>query len=319
MKKYLVLDIGGTKTTAVIFGDNDTPLTPFIKNRSRTYEGEDAVFHNTVSCGYEALKAAGLCASDISGIGVAAPGPLDYLTGKIIDVPMMGWKNFPLGDLLNEEFGVPVMIENDGNLGALAEANVGEAVGEKIVLYQTISTGCGGGIAVNGEIFHGKHGFAGEFGHVSINFDGIPCGCGNNGCFETYASGTALKARMKRDMQKKVNSAVFKAAGYDPDNLNGGILAESAADGDSYALRMFEEEGTLIGTGLANLLNIFDPDAIVLAGGVMKAHEYFWNSMMETVHRKTCFPVDDGTIRLSKLNDDAVAWGAYVMIKREMS
>ena len=124
---------------------------------------------------------------------------------------------------------------------------------------------------------------------------------------------------MKRDMQKKVNSSVFEAAGYDPDNLNGGILAESAADGDSYALRMFEEEGTLIGTGLANLLNVFDPDAIVLAGGVMKAHEYFWNSMMETVRRKTCFPVDDGTIRLSKLNDDAVAWGAYVMIKRGMS
>ncbi len=318
MKNYLILDIGGTKTTAVVFDENDMPLTPFIKNKSKTYEGEEAVLKNTIACGYEALKAAGITSSSLSGVGVAAPGPLDYRTGRIIDVPMMGWKDFPLGDLLRKEFGVPVLVENDGNLGALAEANVGAAKGEQTVLYQTISTGCGGGIAINGDIFHGKHGFAGEFGHVSINFEGISCGCGNNGCFETYASGTALKARMKRDMRKGIRSAVFDAVGQDPGKLNGGVLAEAAAAGDRYALEMLEEEGVYIGTGLANLVNLFDPDAIVLAGGVMKAQEFFWDSMMDTVHRKACFHVEDDVIRLSKLNDEAVAWGAYVMIRRAM-
>ena len=152
MKYYLIIDIGGTKTTSAVFNDQGEPITEFKVKKSRTYEGEDAVFQNTVELAYEVLKEAGKTKKDLAGVGVAAPGPLDYRTGLIIDVPMMGWKNFPLGDRLKAEFDVPVYVENDGNLGALAEANVGVAKGENVVLYQTISTGCGGGIAINGEI-----------------------------------------------------------------------------------------------------------------------------------------------------------------------
>lgn len=201
MKYYLIIDIGGTKTTSVVFNDQGEPITEFKVKKSRTYEGEDAVFQNTIELAYEVLEEAGKTKEDLAGVGVAAPGPLDYRTGLIIDVPMMGWKNFPLGDRLREEFGVPVYVENDGNLGALAEANVGVAKGEQVVLYQTISTGCGGGIAIGGEIYHGRSGFAGEFGHMTINFAGPRCGCGGSGCFELYASGTAVNQRMKRDIR----------------------------------------------------------------------------------------------------------------------
>lgn len=178
MRYFLIIDIGGTKTTAVVFNDQGEPVTDFKVKSSRTYEGEDAVFQNTIELAYDVLEAAGKKKEEIEGIGVAAPGPLDYKTGLILDAPLMGWKNFPLGERLRQEFGVPVYVENDGNLGALAEANVGVAKGENVVLYQTISTGCGGGIAIGGEIFHGHSGFAGEFGHVSINFAGPKCGCG---------------------------------------------------------------------------------------------------------------------------------------------
>ena len=123
MKYYLIIDIGGTKTTSVVFNDQGEPITEFKVKKSRTYEGEDAVFQNTIELAYEVLEEAGKTKEDLAGVGVAAPGPLDYRTGLIIDVPMMGWKNFPLGDRLKEEFGVPVYVENDGNLGALAEAN----------------------------------------------------------------------------------------------------------------------------------------------------------------------------------------------------
>ena len=119
MKYYLILDIGGTKTTSVVFDENGAPVTEFMVFPSRTYEGEDAVFQNTIEAGYAVLNAAGIDKADILGVGVAAPGPLDYKTGLIIDVPMMGWKNFPLGDRLRKEFGVPVYVENDGNLGLL--------------------------------------------------------------------------------------------------------------------------------------------------------------------------------------------------------
>lgn len=318
MKNYLIIDIGGTKTTAVVFNDQGVPVTDFIVKKSRTYEGEGMVFQNTIELAYDALKAAGKTKEDIAGIGVAAPGPLDYRTGLIIDVPMMGWKNFPLGDYLKEEFGVPVYIENDGNLGALAEANLGVAKGENVVLYQTISTGCGGGIAINGEIYHGRNGFAGEFGHVSIDFSGPKCGCGGSGCFELYASGTAMNNRMKRDIRSGIKSLAFETIGYNPEKVNGKILDDAAELGDPYAISMLQQEGYYIGVGLANLINLFDPDVIVLAGGMVKSEKYFWYTMMNEIQRHACFKFDEDRIRVSQLNDKVVVYGAYVMLKNAL-
>lgn len=315
MKNFLIIDIGGTKTTAVVFNNQGEPITDFMVRKSRTYEGEDIVFQNTVELAYEVLQAAGMTKEDISGIGVAAPGPLDYKTGLIIDVPMMGWKNFPLGDYLRDEFGVPVYVENDGNLGALAEANVGVAKGENVVLYQTISTGCGGGIAIDGKIYHGRNGFAGEFGHVSIDFSGPKCGCGGSGCFELYASGSAMNSRMKRDIESGIKSLAFESIDYNPEKVNGKILSDAAMKGDPYAISMLQQEGYYIGVGLANLINLFDPDVIVLAGGMVKADKYFWYTMMNEISRHTCFPFDEDRIRISQLNDKVVAYGAYVMLK----
>jgi glucokinase len=315
MKNFLIIDIGGTKTTAVVFNDHGEPLTDFKLKKSRTYEGENIVFQNTLELAYEVLDEAGMTKEDISGIGVAAPGPLDYRTGLIIDVPMMGWKNFPLGDCLRKEFGVPVYVENDGNLGALAEANVGVAKGENVVLYQTISTGCGGGIVIGGEIYHGRNGFAGEFGHVSINFSGPKCGCGGSGCFELYASGSAVNGRMKRDMKNGIKSMAFESIEYNLKKVNGKILSLAAGKGDPYAISLLQQEGYYIGVGLANLMNLFDPDVIVLAGGMVKAEKYFWYTMMNEIRRHACFPFNEDRIRISKLNDKAVAYGAYVMVK----
>lgn len=316
MRHFLILDIGGTKTTAVVFNEKGSPITDFVVKPSRTYEGEDAVFQNTVELACRILEDSGITGDGIAGIGVAAPGPLDYKTGLIIDVPMMGWKNFPLGQRLREKFGVPVYVENDGNLGALAEANVGVAKGESVVLYQTISTGCGGGIAIDGKIFHGHSGFAGEFGHVSINFAGPRCGCGGSGCFELYASGTAVTQRMRRDIKSGIKSLAFESVGYDPDRVNGKVLGDAAEKGDTYAIDVLTQEGYYIGVGLSNLFNLFDPDAIVLAGGMVKTDKFFWKTMMNEIRRHTCFHVEDDRIRISQLNDRAVAYGAYVMVKQ---
>ncbi len=318
MKKFLIIDIGGTKTTAVVFNDCGEAITDFKVKKSRTYEGEDIVFQNTIELAYEVLETAGMTKQDISGIGVAAPGPLDYRTGLIIDVPMMGWKNFPLGDCLREEFGVPVYVENDGNLGALAEANVGVAKGENIVLYQTISTGCGGGIAIDGKIYHGRNGFAGEFGHVSIDFSGPECGCGGNGCFELYASGSAINSRMKRDMKNGIKSKAFESIDYNLEKISGKILGDAAKKGDPYAISMLQQEGQYIGIGLANLINLFDPDVIVLAGGIVKTNKYFWHTMIDEISRRACFQFDEDRIRISQLNDKVVAYGAYVMVKNAL-
>ena len=282
MKYYLIIDIGGTKTTSAVFNDQGEPITEFKVKKSRTYEGEDAVFQNTVELAYEVLKEAGKTKKDLAGVGVAAPGPLDYRT----------------------------------DLGALAEANVGVAKGENVVLYQTISTGCGGGIAINGEIYHGRSGFAGEFGHMTINFAGPSCGCGGSGCFELYASGTAVNRRMKRDIRCGIKSKAFEGIEYDPEKVNGKFLTEAAAEGDAYAIDMLRQEGYYIGVGLSNLINLLDPDVIVLAGGMAKAYPYFRYSMLDEIRRHACFPFEEDRIRVSELNDKVVAYGAYVMVKK---
>lgn len=318
MNYYLVIDIGGTKTTAGVFNSQDEVVGGFVVRKSRTYEGEKIALRNIIELAYDALRAAGKAKEDICGIGVAAPGPLDYKTGLIIDGPMTGWKNFPLGESLKEEFGIPVFVDNDGNLGALAEANIGVAKGENVVLYQTISTGCGGGIAINGEIFHGRNGFAGEFGHISINFSGPKCGCGGSGCFEQYASGTAVNERMKRDIKNGIKSLAFESIGYAPEKVSGAILSDAAEKGDPYAISMLQQEGYYIGVGLANLINLLDPDVIVLAGGMAKADKYFWYTMMNEVRRHACFEFDENRIRISQLNDKVVAYGAYIMVRNAL-
>ncbi|MCQ2507683.1 MAG: ROK family protein [Dorea sp.] len=316
MRYFLILDIGGTKTTTVLFNEYGEPVTDFLVAPSKTYSGKDAVFQNTVELAYKTLFASKVDMKDIVAIGVAAPGPLDYKTGYIIDVPMMGWKDFPLGDKLKNEFGVPVFVENDGNLGALAEATIGVAKGKNVVLYQTISTGCGGGIAINGEIFHGRNGFAGEFGHVTINYGGPRCGCGGSGCFELYASGTAVTGRMIRDIKSGIKSKAFEYIDYDPKRVNGKLLTMAAEENDAYAISILHQEGYYIGVGLSNLINLFDPDAIVLAGGMVKAHKHFYAPMMNEVRRHACFEVSEERILISELNDQVVAYGAYVMAKK---
>ena len=171
-------------------------------------------------------------------------------------------------------------------------------------------------ILIGGEIYHGRAGFAGEFGHMTINFAGPRCGCGGSGCFELYASGTAVNQRMKRDIRSGIKSAAFESIDYDPEKVNGKILSDAAAEGDAYAIDMLRQEGYYIGVGLSNLINLLDPDVIVLAGGMAKADKYFRYSMMNEIRRHACFPFDEDRIRVSELNDKVVAYGAYVMVKK---
>lgn len=316
MKFYLILDLGGTKTTGAVFGEDGSPVGDrFLVVPSVTYEGQDAVFRNTVKVGRQILEETGTDMSDVIGIGVAAPGPLDYRTGRIIDVPMMGWKDFPLGQLLSEEFGVPVRVENDGNLGALAEQRLGVAKGESNVLYMTVSTGCGGGIVLNGEIYRGHGGSAGEFGHMSLDMNGPSCGCGGNGCLELYASGTAMGRRMRRDLKNGIKSLAFESVGYDPDKVSSALLGAAAEKGDDYSISFLHQEGKYLGAALGNFFNLFDPDVFVLGGGVTKSQKWFRGSMMREINRRSCVPVSDDRVRFSVLNDRVAVYGAYCLIR----
>lgn len=315
-KYYLALDIGGTKTSAALFTkEGKIYKDDVLTMKSETFKGEEAVYQNTKRVLKELLAKTGIEEEAVSGIGVGSPGPLDTVRGLILYAPLMGWKNFPIVRRLKEDFQKPVVLDNDGNLGGLAEVRSGVGKGAKHLIYMTVSTGCGGGIIIDGNIYRGYRDGAGELGHMSIFPEGKPCPCGSKGCFELYASGTALNRRMKEDMERGRKSLAFLPAKHDPEKIEGRHLSEAAARGDEYALKLYEEEGYYLGLGIANLFNLFDPEVIVLGGGVSKAKEFFHESLMKTLKQRCIHRIEEDALRYSELNDRVVLYGAYHLIR----
>ncbi len=316
MRYYLILDIGGTKTSGALFTEDGVIVDDYVHVApSKTFLGEEAVYQNTKDVLLHIINHFSLKKEEILGIGVGSPGPLDAEKGIIIHAPLMGWHDFPIVERLEADFDTEVMLDNDGNLGALAEVRMGVAMGLKNVIYMTVSTGCGGGIVVNGEVYRGSSCGAGEVGHMSIMPEGLKCPCGSVGCFELYASGTAINRRMLEDMQKGIQSKVFELAGNNADNLNGKVLNEAAELGDAYALEVYRKEGYYLGIGIANQFNFFNPDTIVLGGGVIKAKKFFHEVLMETLKERCIQPISNSSVRYSVMNDRVVLYGAYCLIK----
>lgn len=315
-KYYLSLDIGGTKTSSSVFDENGNIVNNYVlKRKSETFKGEEAVYQNTKNVLEEILSELKIKKEDVIAMGVGSPGPLDTKKGIIIHAPLMGWENFPIVERLKEDFELPVYLDNDANLGALAEVRCGEGKGCKNLIYMTVSTGCGGGIIINNDIYRGSHDGAGEVGHMSVLPDGIDCPCGSKGCFELYASGTAINERMKADMLAGKKSLAFELAGHDPEKIDGSLLLKAASQNDEYALEAYRLEGYYLGLGIANLFNILDPEAIVLGGGVTKAKDYFHESCIKTLKKRCVHKVNDDMLRYSKLNDLVVLYGAYYLCK----
>jgi glucokinase len=316
MSGYLSLDIGGTKSSVALFTPEGRIVDDYVKTvPTRTYEGQEAVYQNIRTLLSDTIEHFGLRPEALLGIGVGSPGPLDRRNGTIIHAPLMGWHDFPMAGRLKADFSLPVRIDNDGNLGALAEQRCGAALGLRNILYVTVSTGCGGGILVDGKVYHGKNDGAGEFGHVSIDPEGPECPCGGRGCFELYASGTALVNTMRADMKAGKPSLAFEDAAYRPEELSGALLSRAAERGDPYALELYRKEGYYLGIGMANLFNLFDPEVIVLGGGVTKAKKFFDAALVETLQKRCMQKVERDRIRYSELNDRVVLYGAFFLIK----
>jgi glucokinase len=316
MSGFLALDIGGTKTSAALFTEEGRIVDDYVETiPTRTSEGEETVYQNIRALLSGIIERFGVGRGTLSGIGVGSPGPLDRERGLIIHAPMMGWRGFPIAGRLNADFGLPVKLDNDGNLGALAEQRCGAARGLRNILYITVSTGCGGGIMIDGKVYHGKNDGAGEVGHMSIDPEGPRCPCGGRGCFELYASGTALLNAMKAGMKAGKSSLAFEAARHRPEELSGPLLSRAAEEGDAYALELYRKEGYYLGIGTANLFNLFDPEAIVLGGGVAKAKKFFCDTLFETLKERCIQKVQKNQIRYSELSDRVVLYGAFFLIK----
>jgi glucokinase len=316
MNYYLAMDIGGTKTSAALFAPDGTVVDGYIYTKeSKTYSGEDAVYENSKGALLYIIEKFNIDMDDILGIGVGCPGPLDTKRGVIIHAPLMRWRNFPLVDRLKNDFMKPVAMDKDCNLGALAEQRIGLARGLENVIYMTVSTGVGAGIIIGGKIYHGRTDSAGEFGHITYDENGLACPCGNRGCLELYCSGTAIKRTLKADAEKNIKSLVFEWAGGDESKLDAKLLSAAAEKKDPYALELFDRVGRILGFGIANVFNMFDPDIVVIGGGVSKSRRFYCDALLQTVKSRSIIRVEDRHIVYSELCDTVVLHGAYHLIK----
>lgn len=311
----IALDIGGTKTTCSLFDDLGDLVDDYVfQIPSVTYQGVECVYMNCKYAVEHIIKHFCLDEREIRCMGVGAPGPLNVARGVIVHAPMMGWYDFPLIEMLKRDFSFQAFLENDANLGALAEQRIGLGRGKRFVAYMTVSTGIGGGLILDGMIFHGLHDGAGEFGHMTVSPDGLACPCGNTGCLEMYASGTAIARRLRNDRRTGMLSKGLQNLSASVD-LSCTELFYAAVAGDEYAKMIFDDVGNWLGIGISNIFNLLDLDIMIIGGGVSKANEWFREKMYLAIENRCIQPFSRSQVVFSQINDRIVLYGAFHMAK----
>ena len=286
MKKHVVgIDIGGTKLATVV-ADTAGNILHKVRKPTLAERGPEYALQLLFDMVHETIELAGLERTAISAIGVSCGGPLDTETGIVYSPPNLpGWDALPLKALLESEFEIPVTIENDANASALAEYRFGGGRGYNAVLYMTMSTGIGGGIVLDGQVYHGANDNAGEVGHQILIPDGPLCGCGKRGCLEALCSGPAIARRAQAAVrnEKALATALLDLAGGRVEALRSEHVLEAARHGDALALRLVRETAYYMGWGIANLVNILNPDIVLLGTIAIAAGDLLLNPIRKTV------------------------------------
>lgn len=239
------------------------------------------------------ISETGASRRDFLGVGVGAPGPLDRERGIVVIAPNLGWRNFPLSAAISDRVGLPVVLDNDANCATIGEWWHGAARGGRNVIGMTIGTGIGGGIVIDGKIYHGASDVAGEIGHTTIDENGRYCRCGNYGCLEAYASGPAIALRAREALERDEVSSLHKLVDGNMELITAATVYDAAADGDALALELVRDTALFLGTGVANLLNILNPDVFVICGGVTRAGDRLFVPLRAEAKRRAFRPAFD--------------------------
>ncbi|NED99323.1 ROK family protein [Phytoactinopolyspora halotolerans] len=304
----LSLDIGGTKL-AVGVVTSDGRVHGLIVEPTHRDEGPEAVIARLFDMGHRAVADAALD-TPIAAVGISCGGPLDGADGVLLCPPHLpGWIDIPLGSMVLEEFGVPAFLENDATAAALGEHRFGAGVGTSTMLYLTVSTGVGGGSVVHGRLHRGAAGNGGELGHIMVRPGGRLCTCGRRGCLEAYVSGTAIAERAAEALESTESPAL---AGASP--LTAASVSAAARDGDPLAERIWAETTDILGQALTDLVNMFEPELVVLGGGVTRSGAMLLDPVTEAVARDAMAPAAKAVqVVLAKLGDVVCVVGAGVV------
>lgn len=319
--EYVVgVDLGGTKILAGVF-DSQFTLRGRSKMSTKADRGPEEVMERISHCVRDAVDECDLDLKDIRGVGLGAPGSVDPAAGRVIFAPNLKWEDVPVKKVLEKQLGIPVFIENDGNSAILGIYETELQAKPKNVIGIFLGTGIGGGIILDGKLYSGSNGTAGEIGHMVIEVGGPKCNCGNKGCFEAFASRTAIFRRINDAVKDGQKTILTELLGDDLKDLRSGDLRKAIRKGDKLVERIVEEASEYTGVAVANLINIFNPEVVVLGGGVINA---LADEMMAIIVETATDYAMSGTLEgveiiASKAGDDAGIIGGAVLARRQLT
>jgi glucokinase len=307
------VDLGGTNARAALVTRDGE-----IRSQARRPSAADlpacATLEQVVEACREVMREGGVGTAEVLGVGIGLPGIMDARSGVCFWSPNFPhWKDVPIGPRVGEALGLPAFILNDARCAALGELLFGAARGVRNMVMITLGTGIGGAFVVDGRLLLGPNGSIGEVGHHTVDPAGPLCGCGNYGCWEALCARDAFVERAERKLQSGRPS---RLAGRAPrGKLTPGLIAGAAADGDALAVEVLEETGFYIGVGVANLINMLNPERFVIGGGIAQAGELLLGPVRRTVDRRAV-PLQRGTAEIvpALLGDSAGVMGAAALV-----
>lgn len=319
LKPVLAIDLGGTKIAAAV-------ISPQGKIVSQAYclslaeKGPEAVINRVVSTAHRALEQSRFEPSGTGGVAMATAGAVDAKRGLVTaSAHLPGWHNIPIQDILAQKLGAKTYLINDASAAALGEYWLGAGKGVHNLVYLTVSTGIGGGLIVNGELYLGADGSAGELGHMTVDVNGERCNCGNIGCWETLASGTAIAKEAVKRLNQGGKSSLIDLVGGKLENITAKTVASAAQRGDALAYSVIARTAHYLGIGMVNIVNIFNPELIIVGGGVARVGKLLLDPAQKIV-KERAFSLPAHTVRIvpAKLGDSSALIGAALFAFQEV-
>jgi len=316
----LAVDLGGTKIVAALVSAQGDIIQREYR-LSLAKEGPEPVINRLLAMIGCILDKAKIKISQLMGVGIATAGILDARRGLVTASPNLpGWHDIPLRDIVKSKLGVSVYLINDASAAALGEHRYGAGRDVDNLIYLTVSTGIGGGIIIGGELYSGVDGCAGEIGHMTIETDGPQCSCSNFGCLEALASGTAVANEAISRVSRGEKSSLTEISGGRFENITAEIVGVAAWDGDPMACEIVAKAANYLGIGMANLVNIFNPEKIVIGGGMAHMGDMLLEPARRVV-RERAFQLPAGRVNIvpAQLGDDAGVIGAAAFVFEKQS
>lgn len=319
-KMYVGVDLGGTKILSCVLKLNDKlQILGKAKAETRAQDGQEAVLNRIEKTIHESLEKAGIPINKVAAVGIGVPGAVNAIKGKISFAANLGWENVKLKKILQKRLSVPVFVNNDANLGTLAEEKIGAAKGAREVFGVYWGTGIGGGLVCDGKIVHGHSFTAGEVGHMIIQPDGKLCTCGRKGCFEAYAGKWALTENIHQRI-KNGEASVLAVDGQiaGEDILKSSAIKKAFQAGDKVLSEELLKAVDYFALGLANVVNVFNPQVIVIGGGMIESMEEELLPLLKIALESKVFPSARFSLVTAQLGDFSVPAGAAFFARQEV-